>query len=679
MTHFEHGSKTSLLDAYINPTLVMIDHNQFSIVYRVEYGPAFHRQTVILKSIKVGEESDMEPHPDCIERAQQEYAILKNFDHTNAIKAHNAEFNQNKTRFEILMEDWGEALTTFKAKNVHSTQIIEWFRQMVDVLDYGEQKKVYHGDLKPKNILIKDGRAKLIDFGVSKVLSDTKYANTLQTIKLIGHTPVYNAPELLKKKGPYFMNKMDVYSLGITFFELIENISIPNLKKYMIERVDQLEEEYKGFLQIIKKIELKSENQSKDYYNTSKFIPILISTLQFNPRARPPFSKLKILMDQFHHLSAAQIRKFLISGGTLEEIKEEAKNAQKDEIKFEDIPTQKAFPKHSFKQLSNLQNNIKSLIHINSERNKIIYYNPIDQRTEHILNPKRINIVPEDAVTIVTPSNRIFCLGGKSPSGKILKTVYSLVFDKFELLHESPMPKSKLYFGCVATNQEVICIGGIGQKFEYCKDCEELWFNEQSEYWRHLPPLSQPKMQCACCTFGQKWVYVYGGYIDSWKKPLLFSRYSRVVERMSLRNKNLWEQIQIPPQSEFQGCARSGACQISHNEIIIFAGIFEEELKLNKDDDIMDFEGKDKVGDYLINGYDAFYHNIETNTFVKDPNEGVFLPSCFVLSYLVKGKIFAFQEYDLEDASRLFICDIETKSWKSKEIKVALANRYEMS
>jgi len=72
---------------------------------------------------------------------------------------------------------------------------------------------ILHWDLKTQNIFLKNGRIRLGDFGIAKVLDNTKdFANTC-----IG-TPYYMSPELFKNK-PYSYES-DVWALGCVLYEM---------------------------------------------------------------------------------------------------------------------------------------------------------------------------------------------------------------------------------------------------------------------------------------------------------------------------------------------------------------------------------------------------------------------------------------------------------------------------
>ena len=95
------------------------------------------------------------------------------------------------------------------------------FRAVCEAVQHAHQQAVIHRDLKPSNILVtRDGRVKLLDFGISKRLDDTLVgAEDLTRDGLRFMTPAYAAPEQLRA-GRTAMDT-DVYSLGVVLYELL--------------------------------------------------------------------------------------------------------------------------------------------------------------------------------------------------------------------------------------------------------------------------------------------------------------------------------------------------------------------------------------------------------------------------------------------------------------------------
>ena len=98
-------------------------------------------------------------------------------------------------------------------------ELVKWWNQMVQALNYTHNLGVIHRDVKPSNIFIdKYGNVKLLDFGIAK--NDDNPANT-STGSTMG-TLLYMSPEQVKdpKRVGY---KTDVYSLAVTFVHLLTN------------------------------------------------------------------------------------------------------------------------------------------------------------------------------------------------------------------------------------------------------------------------------------------------------------------------------------------------------------------------------------------------------------------------------------------------------------------------
>jgi serine/threonine-protein kinase len=102
------------------------------------------------------------------------------------------------------------------------------FRQVCLAVRAAHQRLVVHRDLKPGNILITENRtAKLLDFGIAKLLGDTDLNTDIPLpgnapVTVVGQqafTPEYAAPEQIR--GEPVDIRADIYALGVVLFELL--------------------------------------------------------------------------------------------------------------------------------------------------------------------------------------------------------------------------------------------------------------------------------------------------------------------------------------------------------------------------------------------------------------------------------------------------------------------------
>jgi TolB-like protein len=91
--------------------------------------------------------------------------------------------------------------------------------QAADALDAAHQKGILHRDLKPANILVTtDGRAKVLDFGLAKVMTAEQDV-TRTTEGIVVGTAAYMSPE--QAQGKSVDARSDVFSFGAVLYELL--------------------------------------------------------------------------------------------------------------------------------------------------------------------------------------------------------------------------------------------------------------------------------------------------------------------------------------------------------------------------------------------------------------------------------------------------------------------------
>ena len=88
--------------------------------------------------------------------------------------------------------------------------------QIASALSHAHNHHIIHRDIKPQNILISDdGMIKVTDFGIAKAAN----ANTVTSTATAIGSVHYISPE--QAKGRFCDEKSDIYSLGITMYEMV--------------------------------------------------------------------------------------------------------------------------------------------------------------------------------------------------------------------------------------------------------------------------------------------------------------------------------------------------------------------------------------------------------------------------------------------------------------------------
>ena len=150
-----------------------------------------------------------------IAQAQHEFDVAQKLNHPSIAKIYDCRIKRNLllkvVSVELLMEIVdGKTLDEIEAPNLDTLVVI--FDQVAGAVAHMHRRGVYHGDMKPSNIMVtKNGLVKLIDFGTAWLKGEAKGR--------IQGTPQYIAPEQVSEKT--VDERTDVYNFGATMYRMV--------------------------------------------------------------------------------------------------------------------------------------------------------------------------------------------------------------------------------------------------------------------------------------------------------------------------------------------------------------------------------------------------------------------------------------------------------------------------
>ena len=195
-----------------------IGRGGMGVVYRGLRDDEAFRREVAIKVLSHGGMS-----PDARRRLDIERRILASLDHPGIARIYDGGTAPSGLPFLVMEYVEGEPIDAYCERlGLSIRQRILLFRQVCEAVRASHQSLIVHCDLKPSNILVtEEGRPKLLDFGIAKLLSEEGLGAASDPITRSPRplTPQYASPEQLR--GEAISTVSDVYSLGVLLFKLL--------------------------------------------------------------------------------------------------------------------------------------------------------------------------------------------------------------------------------------------------------------------------------------------------------------------------------------------------------------------------------------------------------------------------------------------------------------------------
>lgn len=200
---------------------------------------------------------DIGSDPAFADRFTREARALAKLNHSGIVTLY--EFGRADGLFFFLMEfvDGVNLRQLLQGRRLSPREALAIVPQICDALQYAHDQGIVHRDIKPENILLdRQGRVKVADFGVAKLIGPAKEAvpgaedvsvsasNLTDASRVMG-TPLYMAPEQMEHPREVD-HRADIYSLGVVFYQMLtgelpsQRIEPPSRKVQVDVRLDEV-------------------------------------------------------------------------------------------------------------------------------------------------------------------------------------------------------------------------------------------------------------------------------------------------------------------------------------------------------------------------------------------------------------------------------------------------------
>jgi len=250
---------------------------------------------------------DGRPDTEFAQRFEREARALARLSHPDIVAVY--DFGE-AGGFHFLLMEYVDGLTLrqlLQARKLKPEEALTIVPKICEVLQFAHERGIVHRDIKPENILLdKQGRLKIADFGIAKLVGQPGGASLTQERQIIG-TPHYMAPEQVEKPASVD-HRADIFSLGVVFYEMLTGelplgkFAPPSKKVQVDVRLDEV---------VLHALEKEAERR----YQHAREVKTDVETIAATPNRSTPAEQCLPVPSPRTHFAKLAIAMFL--AGTL--------------------------------------------------------------------------------------------------------------------------------------------------------------------------------------------------------------------------------------------------------------------------------------------------------------------------------------------------------------------------
>ena len=218
--------------------LELIGHGGMGRVYKVQrVDESGIKQTGALKIIHKSLLT-----PTHMERFRLEQHILSGLQHPNISGFVDSGITADRVPYMVMEFVEGDTILEYcNNQRLTIEQRLKLFITVCKAIQYAHKSLIVHRDLKPENILVtREGRIKILDFGIAKLLDPDLYENsaieTQPGMRMLSLE--YASPEQIS--GKVVTTSTDLYSLGVLLNKLLTGLHPFDLSNLSFKEVEKL-------------------------------------------------------------------------------------------------------------------------------------------------------------------------------------------------------------------------------------------------------------------------------------------------------------------------------------------------------------------------------------------------------------------------------------------------------